>query len=268
MNESLHLYLNATEANLRRRSGPPWRRKIEQLAVSVWDMDDPASLKPEGLPSARTWRRPLHVYIGSALSKFMAIDLPQGLRDESEVRAAAQAQMQHQLGLQATDWHFTLDRNATPGKSIVCAIRRDAIERLHLLSQENGLRLVSLKPFVAGVWNAVQSKRKGDASEGLALVAIENDAFTVFVEAAGALVSMNTLSHRCESDLVDREIRRLGYSAGAHALDAIRVALPPHLSALAQAASDRLIRHGDYLEHALYADFRDLLFGSSLGEQG
>jgi hypothetical protein len=268
MNESLHLYLNATEVHLRRVGGPPWRRKVEELNASAWDMADPGSLKLDGLPPAGAWRRPLHVYAGSALGKFMAIDLPQGLRDESEARAAAQAQMQHQLGLQAADWHFTLDRAVAPAKSIVCAVRRNAMERLQSLAQENGLRLVSLKPFVAGVWNAVQRKAAGDGVAQSALVAIEDDAFTVLVEASGKLVSMSTLSHRRESDLVDREIRRLGYSFGTETHGAIRIALPRHLSALAQAVPEKVVLREDYMEQGLYANFRDLLFASSPGEKG
>jgi hypothetical protein len=154
------------------------------------------------------------------------------------------------------DWNFTLDPLAPPAKSVVCAVRRNVVERLEALTAESGLRLVSLTPYVVGVWNAFQERKNEPES---ALIAIEEDAFTVFVGSGGALESINTLSHRRESGLVEREIKRLGISSSG-VRQGIGVALPGSLAGMAQTNPDSILVKTAYLKQDIYADFRDLLF--------
>lgn len=272
MNESLHLYLNGTQALLRRQSGWPWRRGVAPVAAFAWDAQHPASLVFAGLPGLGktppgriSLPRTLHVYAGSALCRFMAVDLPPGLRDEAEARAAAQGQMQHQLGLQPGDWEFSLDRAAGAGKSVACAARRVVVERVRALAQEHGLRLVSFRPFIAGVWNALHEKRA--AAPDAALLAVEHDAFTTFIERAGKLDAVGSLAHQRPDDLAERELRRLSYSFGGDAQETIRLLLPEALRTQATAHAGKMPRRADYLHAGLYADFRDLLFQPDEGSE-
>ncbi len=258
MTEAIHLYIGGKQVIARRQSGYPWRRRTEPLGAWDWDAAAPSSLTFDQLALPTKRRVNLHVYVGSALSRFMALALPAGLRDLGEQRAAAQAQMQQQLGLNPADWNFTLDPQRPPAKSVVCAVRRNVIERIEALSTQHGLRLMSLQPYVAGVWNAFQERKNAPES---ALIAIEEDAFTVFVASAGALESMSTLYHRRESGLVEREIKRLGMSAGGVEQE-IGVALSNGLAGMAQTNPDRILLKAAYLKEAIYADFRDLLFAS------
>lgn len=261
MIETFHLYITATQVHARRQSG--WRQQIHPLAEWEWDAASPASLSFKKIPCKKILRPNLHVHLGSALCKFMTVDLPAGLHNVQEQSAAGQAQMQYQLGLSASDWVFTLNRPRSPAEfvsSLVCAVRRPVIERLQELSKDSGLRLVSLKPYIAGVWNAVQAGPRHLAQLESALLAIEHDAFTLFVGRAGTLESMNTLSHVAEPDLIEREIKRLGYSLGRAVQDTVRLVLAEGCLTMAQAHADKILVKSDYLKKPLYADFRDLLF--------
>lgn len=262
MIDAYHVYLSASVVLVRRQTGF-WRwRRIEELARWQWDAGVPASLDFGALPLRARRHATLSVYAGSALGKFMALDLPAGLSGEHEERAAAQAQMQHQLGLNPAQWEFTLDRVPAPGKSVACALRADVVARVRQLARERGLRLLSIRPFVAGVWNAVQRRRTpaAAASGASALMAVESDAYTIVIENDGVLESMSALSHRREADVVNRELRRMAYAPGADAQRQIRLAVSGDSVGLALAHADKIVARGDYLRHALYADFRDLLF--------
>ncbi|MES2298131.1 MAG: hypothetical protein V4582_13885 [Pseudomonadota bacterium] len=259
MSNSYHLYLTSSQAFLRTRSGMPWSRTIAQLGEWRWDASAPASLQ---LPIAKSpaRRRPqLHVYAGSGLCKFMTLALPSGLRDHDERTALVQAQMQRQLGINGSDWEFTFDTGPAEVNTIACALRRPVLERIHELSTEYGLRLMSVKPFVAGVWNAFRNRHASPPEAESVLIAIEDDAYTVLVARSTTLKAMSTLSHRGEHGLVEREVKRLGLSAGANAHD-IRLAISQSVTSLAKDRATMILQKRDYLQLALYPDFRDLLF--------
>ncbi|HYD82135.1 MAG TPA: hypothetical protein VEC06_20205 [Paucimonas sp.] len=262
MNESMHLYVTGRRVLARRKSGVLRWQRVEPAGEWAWDTANPASLRfgePDAAGKGR--RTDLHVYVGSALSKFLVLDLPAGLRDRDESRAAAQAQIQHQLGLHGADWVFALDLAPAPAKSVVCAVPRDFMERIRELARERNLRLVSLRPYVSGVWNAF---RQDDASAHPVLMAVEEDAFTLLVARQGVLQSMSSLRHGRESDLIEREIKRVELSVGADARRHIRLALPPDLLAMAGTNADKLLRQADGTKSGLHADFRDLLFAAAV----
>jgi hypothetical protein len=255
MTDSYHLYLTGTQVFARHETGL-LRRRIEPLATWNWDAAEPSSLTFEPLGRSSARRANLHVYTGSALSKFTTMDLPAGLRDMDERRAAAQAHLHQQLGLHAAEWTCTLDPAAPSGKAVICALRRGVIERLRELSGANVLRLVSLRPYVAGVWNAFARNCLAQS----ALMAIEHDAFTLLVARGGVVESISGLSHRRENDLLEREIKRMAFSTGASAQEHLRLALPDTLLPMAHAHAEKIILKADYLSKAMYPDFRDLLF--------
>jgi hypothetical protein len=261
MNESLHLYLTGSTLFLRREHGLPWRRRVAPLGQAAWDG---AELKPSSLAAAelappapgRAWyRRPLHIYLGSALCRFMVTALPQGLHDEAECQAAAAAQMRHHLGLDG-GWTVALDAGSQPARAVACAVRQELVGQLGRLADANKLVLASVRPFATMVWNAAQGGTD-------ALIVVEDDAFTLFASGAAGLDTVSTLAHRRERELIDRELRRVALSAGAGG-SAVRLALPAHLDAMAPASAARALRMDARLGRERYADFRDLVFRAAV----
>lgn len=263
MIDAYHVYLNASEVLVRRQTGWGRWRRIEELARWQWDAAVPASLNFDALALRRRRHATLAVHVGSALAKFMALELPAGLHGALEERAVAQAQLQLQLGLQPGLWEVSLDRAPRAGKAVACALRADIGMRIRQLARERGMRLLSLRPFVASAWNALQSPLSPAAAPGLeagVLMLVEHDAFTIFTQNDGVIEAVSALGHRREADLVNREVRRMAYALGEDAQRRIRLALGAGLAPLAHLHADKIVQRDDYLKQALYADFRDLLF--------
>jgi hypothetical protein len=263
MIDAYHIYINASEVMLRRQTGWGRWRRIEELARWQWESATPASLNFAALELRKRRYATLAVHVGSALGKFMMLQLPPGLQGEQEERTAAEAQMQHQLGLNPGQWEFTLDHLPARGKVVACALRADIGARLRQLANEHSLRLLSVRPYVAGVWNAVQLWRgpTAPASDGgSAVMMVERDAFTIVIEKNGAMEAMSAMTHRRESEMINREMRRMAYSLGEDAQGQIRLAIVGELLPLAQLHAEKMLQLDDYLQPVLYADFRDLLF--------
>ncbi len=263
MNESLHLYLTGSTLFLRREHGLPWRRRVATLGQAAWDG---AALEPAILAAAElappakgpAWRRrPLHVYLGSALCRFMVAKLPQGLRDEAERQAAAAAQMRHHLGLDG-GWTVALDAAAQPAGAVACAVRQELVGQLARLADANRLVLASVRPFATAVWNTARPGKD-------ALIVVEDDAFTLFASGAAGLDTINTLAHRREHELIDRELRRVALASGAGG-SAVRLVLPPHLDAMAPASAARALGMDARPGREHYADFRDMVFRPAVEE--
>lgn len=263
MIDAYHIYLNGSEVLLRRQTGW-WRwRRVEEVARWQWDAAVPVSLNFDALQLRKRRYATLAVHVGSALGKFMMIELPVGLQGEDEERAAAQAQMQHQLGLLPGQWEFTLDHQPQRGKLVACAVRADIGARLRQLARDRGLRLLSLRPYVAGVWNAMQLRPASPVTASdadRAVMMVENDAFTIVIEREGKMDAISAMAHRREADLINREIRRMAYSLGEDGQRHIRLAVTSEIQPLAQLHGEKVLRRDDYLHAAVYADFRDLLF--------
>lgn len=263
MIDAYHLYLNSSEVLARRQCGwGPWRRQ-EELLRWQWNATAPSSLNLDALALRRRRHATLSVHVGSALAKFMVLELPAGLEDGLEEHAAAQAQMQHQLGLNPAQWELRLDHLPARGKVVACALRADVAARLRQLARERNMRLVSLRPFAATAWNALQLQREKQSrapdSAG-ALMLVEKDAFTIVIEKDGAIDAMNALAHRREADLINREVRRLAYALGDQAQQHIRLAIAADLMPLASLHREKVVLRDDYLQQRQYMDFRDLLF--------
>ena len=131
------------------------------------------------------------------------------------------------------------------------------------LARERGMRLLSMQPFAACAWNALQSPLAPVNAPGVetgVLMLVEQDAFTIFTQNDGVIDAISALAHRCEADLVNREVRRMAYALGEDAQRRIRLALTADLAPLAHVHADKVVQRDDYLKRALYADFRDLLF--------
>ena len=240
---------------------------MEVLDEWEWDAATPSSLNFDRIKAVKERRSRLYVYAGSALIKLLTIKLPANLQEGREQKLAAQAHMQDQLGLNPEEWELAIDLARLPVASTVCAIRRSFMNRVRELSTQNNLRLVSLKPFVAGVWNAFQNKQMPVSGTRSALIMIERDAFTTVVDQSGTVELITTLLHMQEGDLVERELRRLAFSGNEIASSNIRLAIPNDLLDLANNHWDKALRQSDYLQPAKYADFRDLLFLHNLGVQ-
>ncbi|MBC3873831.1 hypothetical protein [Undibacterium flavidum] len=262
MTNAIHVYVNATQISVRRQSGYWWNEKVESIGAWNWNSLVPSSLSFEPLHRRKNSREYLHVYLGSALCKFTTVDLPKGLNDIGEQQLAARAYMQNQLGLKASEWQFTIDFTSSD-KVVVCAIRRVLIEKIQELSNESGFHLASIKPFVVGVWNTFQKNLDVSDANRTALVAIENDAFTVFVTRLGVLESMNAITHECDVLLVERESRRLSFSFTDAEQNNIYFAVPEKIIGTPQIHVDRILRKDKYLNKSSYIDFRDLVFSTA-----
>lgn len=266
MIDAYHLYLTSSKALLRKESGLPWKRTIESLGETSWDASQPSSLTLASAGAERRLRPSLHVYVGSALSKFMLLDLPPALRDLQERRAATLAQMQHQLGLQAAEWEVSLDAIEGEGRFLACAIPRALSERLHTLSKQLSLRLVSIRPYFAAVWNAHVSSLAANDAQVQALLALESDAFTSLVAKDGKVTAISAMPHHSEAGLVEREIKRMRYSMGAKAVGSLRVVFAKEVQELALAYTDKRVFTGDEANGLVYADFRELLSHKHAGQ--
>jgi len=266
MIDSYHLYLTSSKALLRKESGLPWKRKIELVGESGWNASQPSSLALHGATGGKRLRPTLCLYVGSALCKFMVLDLPPTLRNDRERRVAALAQMQHQLGLEAGAWEVSLDALEVGGKFLACAIPRALAERLRTLSKESGLRLVSVRPYFAAVWNAQVASLVANEAQTQALLAIESDAFTSLVAKDGKVVAISAMPHHSETGLVEREIKRLTFSMGAQAVASLRVVFAKEVQELSQAYADKRVCTGSDVSGLPYADFRELLSHDHTGQ--
>jgi hypothetical protein len=258
------MYLAGSGVLLRRQAGI-LRRTLAPAGQGSWDGRDLAGMTLEWPTAARSWpRRPLNVYVGSALCKFLVVALPAELRNDAERRAAGGAQMCHQLGLSSAEWVFALDTGEAREQTIVCGIPRALIAQLQAFAAARKLTLTSIRPFVSAVWNACWTHADSDDSKSGDLIVVENDAFTVFASTMGKLRTIGTLVHRGEEGLIDREVRRIVLAAGMDAAS-IRIALPNHLEFMAPASSTYYLRGEGNCHHALYRDFRDLALAAPEG---
>ncbi|MBJ7308991.1 hypothetical protein ACFOLJ_06355 [Rugamonas sp. CCM 8940] len=261
LHSHLHLYLTGSKGYVRRHAGWGWRRRTELLGQFDWHAGAPLDLAPW---LGRHWRTSLHVHLGSALCRLMALEIPAGAKDAAEAQAIASASLQHEFGLGAAQWLCTVERAPAGQKSAVCAMRRELLERLRAAAPGPQLRLVSVKPLLAGVWSALPRRGGADASPS-ALLAVEEDAFTVVVTQAGKLLAMHALPHRGEADLVERELRRLGHSYGMAMETRVGLALARGQQGLLGEHHRLLLSGREHLRRRHYADFRDVLFA---GEEG
>jgi hypothetical protein len=260
MISSYHLYLTGTKASLRSQTG--LSQRIKEVAHWQWDGNDPSSL--ELVPDiAGRFGTGLHVYVGSALSQFIALELPNGLLNIEEQRVAAKAQMQSQLGLNVGEWDFAISLQHGSNTVIVCAVRRNLLERVRELARGLRLRLVSFRPYIVGVWDSVQTHQRSNSVSSFVLLALEDDAFTVFVAEDYGIIAMNSMQHTRETGLVDREIKRLGYTLPIETLNKICIAIPGGGVGLAAGHLNNLVSNSEFLARPIYADFRDLLFSTN-----
>jgi hypothetical protein len=248
---SLGLYLNSSTALLRRQGGWPWRRTVAAYAPASWQAHDPATLDL-ALPAAGLRRGTgLDVLLGAALCKFLVVDIPAEVVDPAERALAAVARMRQQFTLGLDDWDCTAHARAGTGQAMVCAVRTVLLQRLRVLAAKNGLKLASVRPYVTVLWDAVCASRATGDETGL--LAVEDDAFTVVMARGGRVVALHALQHQGADGLVERELRRIGLSAGPAMRDAMWLAVPARLASGIDQA--RLLRGGD----GIAFDFRDLL---------
>lgn len=205
-------------------------------------------------------RRELHVYLGSAICKFQITDLP-GTVKEKELQTVAAAQMAHRLGLNIAEWEFTCQADRRNNKIIICASRRAIVDRIKSLAKEKRLKLSSLKPFAAVVWNEV-GKIVDIANPGMSLIVAENDALTTFTAKAGILQAMNSFYHRQEAELINREVKRLQLSATAE--HSVGIAVPAALRHIAASHLEKVLQKPQSASNR-GSDFTDMLLCDEAG---
>jgi hypothetical protein len=259
MTESLHLYLNSVRCELRRRSGWPWKRTVEGLPPAIWQAHDPNTLELM-LPSGVRRGTALHVLLGAALCKFLVVDMPAEPIDPAERTVAAEARMRQQFALAPEDWNCTVDAGIGRGQATVCAVRAALLTRLRVLTAAHGLELVSVRPYASVLWDVVCAKQMDGGQTGL--LAIEEDAFTVITAREARVVGLHSLQHNGATGVAERELRRIGLSAGPAMRAAMWLAIPPQVSVGADIDPARLLSVRELGDGAIEADFRDLLLAA------
>jgi len=260
MINQLHVYLTGDRILLRRQTGWLWRREMEPLEPLRWNADDPATLTLP--PTTRAFpRASLHVYLGAALCQLMTLKIPASGLGRGEAQVIALATLQHELGLPPGEWDCALDDAYPAGKSPACAMRRSLLDRLRAAATQGGYQLVSVRPLAACLWNIAREQPGWHDAASKALLSIEDDAFSVLVEHAGVLSSVLTLPHNGEPGLVERELRRIGYSVEGDMPVNARLALcNDRLNLLCRPQQRLSLTPGG---GALFADFRDLFFDAA-----
>ena len=119
-----------------------------------------------------------------------------------------------------------------------------------------------MKPYVANIWNVFQRIESKNNASNKALIAVEDDAFTLFVQRSDIFESINTITHRCELNLLDRELRRVAFSFGAIEQQNIFLALSDKSAGMAKGHNGNILQKKVYLNETYYVDFCDLLFCS------
>lgn len=257
MIENFYLYLTGRDAYLRNTRGFFWPRRIDEVGHWNWICSDPESLNFDVMSSS-AGRRPrrLHVYMGSALCKFLVVEFPVGIKNE-EYALVSRSQMIHQLGLEISEWEFTSQVVKADGKIITCAVRKAVVERIRDLAKKKRMTLASVKPFVAQLWNDCAKAKPNEDISSFSLIAVEADAFTTVSAAEGVVQSINCFFHRGDCNLVSREGSRLQLANGKD--HAIRVALLTEYRSNIEHKREELIRNQEFWPNGRRPDFVDLL---------
>jgi hypothetical protein len=257
MTESLHLYMNSSTCLLRRQSGWPWKRTVAAFGHGSWHAHDPASLDLV-LPGGGVRRgTALHVVLGASLCKFLVVDIPAEVVDPVERAVVAVARMRQHFALAPEDWDCTADARIGNSQATACAVRAALVKRLRVLAATHGLKLASVRPYASVLWDVVCAQRTDGAETGL--LAVEDDAFTVIMARSGRVVALHALQQHGAAGLAERELRRIGLSAGPAMREAMWLAMPARLADGAEVDPARFLRSRDNWPGGMAADFQDLL---------
>ena len=252
-----HLYVSGQRASLRIRQGMPWRARVSEIATWHWRPGQALEAVAD-LPAARWGRPSLHVYAGAALCRMGAFDVPSGVRTVQDIAAVGRAKLVHDLGLDESRWRFHCDR---AGNGLVaCALRADAFDAVTGFARDRRFNLVSIRPFAAVLFNAVQ-RRPGAPSAGT-LLAAEADGFSVLQSDGGQIVFARSMLHDGQPGAVRREVSRLRMRENAPADDVLAILMQKDCQWENDGFADLVLSANSMLRHARYPDFRDLMFQS------
>ena len=261
MTESLHLYLTNSKVYARKKTGLFWKAHIENIGEWDWSSRLPETLPLHLVIEKSNSKRltQVYVYLGAALCKLMVVDLPPNLRDNSEKTVAAHAYMMQKLGLNIADWRSTIDATHGNRKAVVCAAQQSLLLCIEKMALAQSINVASISPYFRGVWNIFQKKRT--VKKRTALLALENDAFTIAIASNGVIDSVSTLMHQGESNIFDREIKRLHVSLGNDDQTEIFLACTETLvGKIPLNFTQNLLLAKDFQNHSIWMDFSDLMF--------
>ena len=110
MTDSLHIYLTSSTIFVRKKTRFFLKSKLENVGEWSWKGHIPEALPWEMiLPTAQSKKTPfVHIYLGGGMCKMMVFDLPENLNDFAETIAEAKTQMIQKLGINQTEWQFTI----------------------------------------------------------------------------------------------------------------------------------------------------------------
>lgn len=205
--ESVHLYLDSHHAYARVGGRRGHATPISDLGRWNWNGDQEVALHWGGRAPPR--RRPLHVYLGSALVKLACVPRPQGLRDEGEREAVLAVALRDTLTIDTDEWRLCASEFADASNIVGAAMKRQLYGELEVVAGANDLRLTSVKPYIFGVINAMQNGMyEGLSINGSgALLVAEADALSVLVASPSGYESASTLLMSIDDTTLDEEAR-------------------------------------------------------------
>lgn len=254
-----HLYLSGRRAWLRRTHGMPWNKRVSDVAT--WDWGPGQSLGAvAGIPINRWTKSSLSVYAGSALCRMGVFPAPAGVRKEGDLAAIGRAALQHERDLKENSWRFSVDH--TRGQIIACALRSEAFDAITTFANGSRLKLLSVRPFAAVLFNAFRRQHGGKFSG--ALLAVEADALSVIQTDGDRIVTARSMMHDGGSGVVRREVNRLRMRADGETDESLAILLETGCAWETKGLEDAVLSYSSAESSRHFADFRDLMFQGTM----
>ncbi|MFZ6693721.1 hypothetical protein [Undibacterium sp. SXout20W] len=261
MTDSLHIYLTSSTIFVRKKTRIFLKSKLENVGEWSWKGHIPEALPWEMiLPTAQSKKTPfVHIYLGGGMCKLMVFDLPENLNDFAETIAEAKTQMIQKLGINQTEWQFTIDTNHANQKVIICAAPTQLMEAIQKLAAIYPKKVISVSPYINGIWNLLTTRVP--MNDKTALFICEEDAITVLVADKGAIQLITSILHKKDALMIEPEVERLYIALKSEAPIDLRFAFNDAMaSALANDYSTMLLPSRHLPASATAPDFCDLAF--------
>ncbi|AXA91099.1 hypothetical protein DPH57_07960 [Massilia sp. YMA4] len=134
------------------------------------------------------------------------------------------------------------------------------VDAVTMFATAHRLRIMTLQPYAASLWNCVRDRRTSRTNR--TLVAVEQDALTVLRWSDGTLREAYSILHAGDASLLQRETRRLALQGDAR--DKLTLLAHRDGSWDLTGLEGMLLPSRGYLRRLRYGDFRDLMFAAEV----
>ena len=161
------------------------RWRPEPVLVRVPDGDDPVALLRARLESLAPARGARVVFaLPVSLVRLQMVPWNESLYRRADRLAFAQACLREVYGDLLRDWTACVDEPRHGRPSLACAMPRELRDNLVALAEERALKLVSIEPSFARVFN---ERARGRASESMWLAVCESPAMVLLLVVDGRI---------------------------------------------------------------------------------